>query len=66
MRHLCLLARLYLFALGAALVAFTITNWIAKGYIGLEVVWTVWFNPVLRWVTLAAAALALWGHFSPD
>ena len=66
MRYLSLLARLYLFALVAALAAFLVTNLLARGTISLGVVWTVWYNPTLRWVTLAAAALALWGHFSPD
>lgn len=66
MRYLCLLARLYLFALVAAFVAFVITNLLARGDISLGVVWVVWYNPALRWITLAAVALAIWGHLSPD
>jgi hypothetical protein len=60
------LARLYLFALVAALVAFAVTNLLATGTISFAIVRTVWHNLVLRWLTLAAVALAVWGHISPD
>jgi hypothetical protein len=65
MKYLCTLARIYLLALAAALVAFTVSNWLGRGHLSIGVVWYVWFNPMLRWVTLAALALAVWGHFSP-
>ena len=65
MQYLCTLARLYLFALAAALIAFTISRWLGQGHLSFGVVWILWYNPTLRWVSLAAVALAIWGHLSP-